>query len=446
MMHRIARICSLLLGFSAAASLFGCGYTSSEPSNVSPQGNIQHIVVIFQENVSFDHYFGTYPNALNLPGESPFTALPGTPAIDGLSPDLLLNNPNASNKRNGAGATNPFRLAPISAATADQDHSYNAEQLAFDGGAMDLFPRSVGAADTRSLGSGIAATTGLTMAYYDGNTVTAMWNYAQHYAMSDRFFGTTFGPSTLGAINLISGQTNGVVNDGNAEGSIVSDGNGGYTLYRNANPVNDVCSATSAATVHMTGRNVGDLLNEAGVTWGFFHEGFDITVTNSNGTTGCRRSNLSDVTRQTPVDYNPALNPFQYYASTANPLHARPTSLQMIGHANDGDTNHQYDIHDFFDAVKAGNFPAVSFLKSAAYRDGHAGYSDPLDEAGISGARNQFHRADVRSGATRSSSSPMTIPMDGMTTSITSSTVALPRRMVSRVRESVATGRPRSRA
>ena len=245
---------------------------------------------------------------------------------------------------------------------------------------MDLFPRSVGAADTKSLGGGVAATTGLTMAYYDGNTVTAMWNYAQHYAMSDRFFGTTFGPSTLGAINLISGQTNGVVNDGNAEGSMVSDGNGGYTLYKNAYPVNDVCAATSAATVHMTGRNVGDLLNEADLTWGFFHEGFDITATNSNGTTGCRRSNLSDVTRQSPLDYSPTLNPFQYYASTANPLHARPTSIQMIGHANDGDTNHQYDMHDFFDAVKAGNFPAVSFLKSAAYRDGHAGYSDPLDE------------------------------------------------------------------
>ncbi len=384
MNHRIAHTCFFLLGLPAAITLIGCGYTSSllptEAPNVSPTGNIQHIVVIFQENVSFDHYFGTYPNAQNLRGESPFTALPGTPAVDGLSPDLLRNNPNASNQRNGAGATNPFRLSPLGAATADQDHGYYAEQLAFDGGAMDLFPRSVGAADSRTLGSGIAATTGLTMAYYDGNTVTALWSYAQHYAMSDRFFGTTFGPSTLGAINLISGQTNGVVNDGNAEGSIVSDGNGGYTLYRNANPVNDVCSATSAATVHMMGRNVGDLLNEAGVTWGFFHEGFDISATNSNGTTGCRRSNRSDVTGQTPLDYNPILNPFQYYASTANPLHSRPTSVQMIGHANDGDTNHQYDIRDFFDAVKDGNFPAVSFLKSAAYRDGHAGYSDPLDE------------------------------------------------------------------
>ena len=47
------------------------------------------------------------------------------------------------------------------------------------------------------------------MGYYDGNTVTALWNYAQHFSMSDNFFGTTFGSSTPGHINLISGQTHG---------------------------------------------------------------------------------------------------------------------------------------------------------------------------------------------------------------------------------------------
>ena len=384
MIRRTAVLCCVLPGLSLTITQIGCGNSSSVPpapvSTPSPSVNIQHIVVIFQENVSFDHYFGTYPYALNLPGETPFIALPSTPAVDGLSPNLLAKNPNFTNTGNGNGASNPFRLSPLNAATADQDHSYSQEQLAFDGGAMDLFPRSVGTADSPSLGSGIAATTGLTMAYYDGNTVTALWNYTQHYAMSDRFFGTTFGPSTLGALNLISGQTNGVVNDGNAAGNMVSDGNGGNTLIRNAQPVNDICSATSGALVHMTGRNVGDLLNAAAVTWGFFHEGFDTSVVNVNGTTGCRRSNLSDVTGQTPLDYTPVVNPFQYYASTANPLHTRPTSISMIGYTADGGANHQYDMHDFFDALKAGNFPAVSYLKSAAYRDGHAGYSDPLDE------------------------------------------------------------------
>src|SRR5882672_9012537 len=45
---------------------------------------IKHVVVIFQENVSFDHYFGTYPNALNLSGETPFKASPRTPKVNNL--------------------------------------------------------------------------------------------------------------------------------------------------------------------------------------------------------------------------------------------------------------------------------------------------------------------------------------------------------------------------
>ncbi|HUE34814.1 MAG TPA: alkaline phosphatase family protein, partial [Mycobacterium sp.] len=42
--------------------------------------------------------------------------------------------------------------------------------------------------------------------------------------------------------------------------------------------------------------------------------------------------------------------------------------------------NHQYDLSDFWAAADAGQLPAVSFLKPPAYQNGHAGYSDPLDE------------------------------------------------------------------
>ena len=129
--------------------------------------------MIFQENVSFDHYFGTYPNALNLPGETPFTALPGTPAVDGLSPDLLLNNPNSCNNRNGAGAADPFRLSPGKRRHSRPGPRLHRRQLAFDAGGMDCSHAPWALPMARILGIGIAATTGLTMAYYDGNTVTA---------------------------------------------------------------------------------------------------------------------------------------------------------------------------------------------------------------------------------------------------------------------------------
>ena len=86
------------------------------------------------------------------------------------------------------------------------------------------------------------------------------------------------------------------------------------------------------------------------------------------------------------VDYIPHHAWFQYYGSTANPKHERPSSLAAIGYSleHDGTTrdpaNHNYDLTDFYAAVKAGNFPAVSYIKMPAYQDGHAAYSDPLDE------------------------------------------------------------------
>lgn len=340
---------------------------------------IKHLVVIFQENISFDHYFGTYPNATNPQGEPQFKATAGTPGVNGYSYALLNANPNL-NPANGAGATNPFRLDLSQAATNDQDHNYLPEQLAFDAGLMDLFPANTGTAGPPpSAPPQQVLTTGLTMGYYDGNTVTGLWNYAQYFAMSDNSYGTNFGPSTVGALNLISGQTNGVINNSNGTGAIIGDGNGGYSDIGDADPVGDMCSTSSGEVFSMSGKNIGDLLNAAGLSWGFFNGGFDLTITNPNGSTGCKRSTTSQITGVNKADYIPHHQPFQYYASTANPMHTRPTSPSTVGQPGDPG-NHQYDTHDFFDAINAGNFPAVSFLKAPGYQDGHAGYSDPIDE------------------------------------------------------------------
>ncbi len=341
---------------------------------------IQHLVVIFQENISFDHYFGTYPHALNPVGEPYFKARPLTPTVNGFTPALLYNNPNSLNTANGAGAVNPFRLTRAQAATADQDHDYTPEQLAFDKGLMDLFPNSVGTAGPPPGAPPTAVTTdGLTMGYFDGNTVTALWNYAQHFALSDNSYDTNFGPSTPGALNLISGQTNGVIANHNGTSSVIDGGSGSLTLVSDADPIGDMCSGASKEQVQMGGVNIGNLLTNAGVTWGWFAGGFDLTITNPNKTNGCNRSTTSLVTGVNETDYIPHHEPFQYYTSTANPNHTRPTSVSAIGHEGDG-TNHQYDLDDFYAAVKAGNFPAVSFLKAQGYQDAHAGYSDPLDE------------------------------------------------------------------
>lgn len=346
---------------------------------------IKHLVVIFQENVSYDHYFGTYPKAANLSGEPQFVASEDTPHANGLTHQLLTNNPNSAN---------PFRLSNTFATghdgpsrakqliICDQNHDYFPEQQAYDGGLLDQFVQKVGVGQVNADGTVTCPSTtnptsnNLTMSYYDGNTVTALWNYAQHYAMSDNSFSTTFGPSTPGMLNLVSGQTGGAspaaIPDAVANGAVIGDPDGVF----------DDCSNPHNGLVAMSGKNIGNLLNDKGITWGFFEGGFKPTtpwnpVTHSLAV--CHQKTLSIVDGHTLNDYSAHHEPFQYYPSTSNPHHLPPTSVAMIGKQGD-QANHQYDLVDFWAAVNAGNLPAVSFLKAPRVQDGHAGYSDPIDE------------------------------------------------------------------
>ena len=344
----LALTATLLASGALAGSAPANRVSGDDGSTATP---IQHLVVIFQENVSFDHYFGTYPNATNPAGEPKFIALPGTPTVNGLTGVLLTNNPNLAN---------PQRLDRSQVLTCDQDHGYTDEQAAFDGGLMDQFVQHVS--------GGSCTDKSIVMDYYDGNTVTALWNYAQYFALNDNSFGTTFGPSTPGALNLISGQTHGAT-----PATVPGHVNNG-TIYSDLDPAFDTCS--SGTTVSMSGQNVGDLLNTQGITWGWFEGGFAPSST-SNGKAVCGVSH-QNLGGATVTDYIPHHEPFQYYQSTANPQHLPPSSIGMIGHTDQA--NHQYDLTNFWQAADQNNLPAVSFLKAAAYQDGHAGYSDPLDE------------------------------------------------------------------
>src|SRR3954454_14456999 len=454
---RRAAKASLAVGATVAAVLAGPG---TDSSLAHPRGGhrhgpttpIKHVVVIFQENVSFDHYFGTYPEAFNTDGQ-PFTAKPNTPRIDGLTPRLLQANPNGTNPRR----YDPTKIDDV--LTCDQDHNYNDEQRAFDGGRMDRFPQTVGTGSGTSP-TGATCVAGDVMNYYDGNTVTALWNYAQHYAMSDNSYGSTFGPSSPGAINLASGNTGGVdmthtannpsiATAASPNADLTPDGQGGYSMTSDPQPYWDDCSTRDA--IAFKGQNIGDELNSAGVSWGWFQggsrpttsftdaaaatghagqptstfipnefkaAGFNSSVPHSSNQGICNAvhpvgaglsGTLTPGTGQYGYknDYIPHHEPFEYYASTANPHHLTlPTApdgtdtlaaLRQVGtdtqHFKNGqpqfDTaNHQYDTSDFDQLVSAighrqlpaSALPAVSFLKAGGYQDGHAAYSDPLDE------------------------------------------------------------------
>ncbi len=119
----------VLLGpilFAAAASRLAA--QSSGGNTTTP---IKHLVVIFQENVSFDHYFATYPNAANPPREPAFHPRPGTPTVNGLSGSLLTHNPNSFQ---------PFRLDRSQELTCNPTPAYAAEIGAYHAGLLDRFP------------------------------------------------------------------------------------------------------------------------------------------------------------------------------------------------------------------------------------------------------------------------------------------------------------------
>src|SRR5216683_3101837 len=199
----LSRRCATAVALVACLAVGGSlrvGPTDAARDGAGAKTTIRYIVVVFQENVSFDHYFATYPQAANPPGEPAFRAAPRTPAVDNLQRAGLL----APNNRNAA---QPFRLARSRAATCSQNHAYWAEQAAADGGAMDLFA---------------------------GQT---------HGASPDSLRMPT-GPAVVA-------------------GSMVGDGQ----------PRFDDCSMLPG-TAAMSGRNVGDLLNARGVTWGWFQGGF----------------------------------------------------------------------------------------------------------------------------------------------------------------------------
>jgi phospholipase C len=442
----LAATAALVAGGAAATAATGAT-AAPKPDTSTP---IKHLVVIFQENVSFDHYFGTYPNAAGQ-GGSPFSAKRGTPPVNGLTTALLTSNPNG---------VNPQRLSPGNVndvLTCDQDHNYTDEQTAFDNGKMDKFVSAVGTDGGSKSPEGALCNPDIVMNYYDGNTVTALWNYAQQFAMSDNSYGTTFGPSAPGAINLASGDTGGVdmthtANNPSRTGpnaDLTADGKGGFSLTSDAQPYYDDCSTRDA--VAMSGQNIGDLLNAKGLSWGWFQGGFrpstpyataltDIGATQPTSTfvpdqfktlgaslvAGTHASNQGICDTVTPIgaklqaslgtgtgqygykdDYIAHHEPFQYYASTANPHHLTiPASasgqdtlagLKTIGTDTQSyvggvpqfnTPNHQYDSSDFDQLVAAigkgklppSALPAVSFLKAPGWADGHAGYSDPLDE------------------------------------------------------------------
>ena len=325
--------------------------------------------------------------------------------------------------------------------TCDQNHGYSAEQSAFDGGLMDKFvqdTQGTGCTETTYPDSSSYGPNGIVMDYFDGNTVTALWNYAQHFTLNDNSYSTQFGPSTPGAINVVSGQTHGAVAEGGttsaiANGTDESDVDPAYDLCSNPSsaatrdaagqPVvsGDTVPMANGVTMAMTGPNIGNLLNTKNITWGWFQGGFTPTGKTANGPRSATRSRTPTSGARRRPTTSSTTSRSSTTPSTSNPFHdsaelggrgrraIRPTRRcrrrSTTSTTSPGSTRR---------STTATCRPS-SYLKAPAYEDGHAGYSDPLDEQRflvdeINGSRSR------RSGPRRRSSSPTTTPTAGTTT------------------------------
>ena len=414
-LHRLRR----LLCLSAASFVLCSTVGHADDDDRRNHGDdtrtkIKHVVVIIPENRTFDNYFGTYPHAANIPGEQSWLGVPApkfvarhdTPAANTLTQALLQNNPNRSRFGDAA---DPARFSPADAYTCDMGHNYEPEQQAYDGGKGDKFPET-----TAGNGQGCQPDGTTVMNYYDGNTVQALWNYAQHYSMSDNSYSTTYGPTVPGHANLIAGTTHGIIihdpanpANPNTSGFYVNPTDKSVTLV-DANLPGYLDDCGSGRTFEFIGKNVGDLLNEKKVTWGYFQGGFLPTqpaTFDANGNVltpaACNSQHAAHEMAidgrtymvQNPStnpgpdihglsrDYSTGVTPFMKYASTRNPHHLRPSSPEMIGKTDQA--NHLYDISDFFTSLSADSLPSVSYVKAPVYQYGHPGSSDPLTEQGF---------------------------------------------------------------
>lgn len=306
---------------------------------------LQHLVVIYLENHSFDNLYGTYPGVEGL--STPRAHVLQLDAVSG-SPYVQLpqTDPNIPTDLENV----PFditRFVPAHQKTVDLVHRFYQEQAQINGGRMDLF---VTLSDAKGLSVGYYPTEALPVAQKLrslGDQVTVM----------DHFFHAAFGGSFLNHIWLIAAATpvypdapEGLRAQFDAAGQLVSDGSvtpDGFavnTLYSNNAPTPLGPLATSGLP-NQTLPTIGDRLSEGGVSWAWYAGGWNDALAGVPNA-------LFQYHHQ----------PFTYFASFADGAQAKAEHLR--------------DETEFIQAARAGQLPAVAFVKPIGAENEHPGYAD----------------------------------------------------------------------
>ncbi len=323
---------------------------------------VNHFIVIYQENWSFDSLYGVFPGANGIANAGaaarqvdkngqPYAVLP--------QPLDTRKNPAAPDSRFPSDLHNgPFNLAQFvlpTETTGDLVHKFYHEQYQTDGGKMDKF---VGWSDAA----------GLVMSYYDATNWPA-GRLAQAYVLADNFFHAAFGDSFLNHQWLICACTPTwpdaparIRAQLDAQGVLVKDGQvtpDGYaitTSYTVNTPHPASVTDPSLLVPNQTHVTIGDRLSAKGIYWAWYSGGWRDAIAG-----------------HPDPQFKFHHQPFAYYANYAD--------------GTPGRARHLRDEQDLLQDLKRGTLPAVSFVKFTGTYNEHPANSDPL--------RGQKHVAET---------------------------------------------------
>ncbi len=338
-----------------AAALLALPLAASGKS-APPKGlaKIQHIVVIYLENHSFDNLYGLFPGADGIAGAPPETTrqidLQGRP-YEKLPPAMdTRNKPPTPDPRFPADLPNqPFdigRYVPADQKTGDLVHRFYQHQTQINGGRMDRF-------------AAVSDAGGLAMGYYDGRQLP-LWRYAERYTLADRFFQAAFGGSFLNHMWLACACTprldkppaelTAVLNEKGElvkDGPLTPDGHAVNTMFSAYGPRSPQASDPNRVLPPLNQPTLGDRLSDKKISWAWYSGGWNDAVAG-----------------KPDPNFQFHHQPYAYFQRYADNSRARAEHLK--------------DAADFLSAIEKNALPAVSFYKPIGQLNEHPGYADVM--------------------------------------------------------------------
>ncbi len=332
----------------ASVTVIGCSSSSAEPAkdaggadtSISPSDAgsdaptvascdggscIQHVVILVQENHTFDTHFGGY-----------CTAAPGSNPTCNIGPACCEKMPATD-----PSGTKPTVLTDAEEAAYDPNHTEACEVTEIDNGAMDGYAESEGGA---SSGCGDPRN----VAISDPSVIQPYWALAGSNAIADRYFQPTIGQSSSNDMFLARGTFVFTDNDDSPE-----------------NAIGVSCEIIGGTPSQFTDKTIGDLLTAASVPWTFFADGYGVMESALDaGACPDRPADCPFAIDSYPCLFDPSDVPFSYYPTTRD----NPANMK--------------DFSAFTSSLSDGTLPAVSFIKAIGYKQEHPGYGSTLS-AGV---------------------------------------------------------------